>query len=164
MSINISDHSDIKKRAEELGLNIPTAIAFIPRNFTNAEGYTDLIHEGSVSTLRKLFRQESLPESRLDPIDYKIPYCHENAFDWIAPILFFSATVMNENPHAINIACGIIANYVTDFFRGIKKAPYVKLNIIVETTKTKKTKKIAYEGSVEGIGNLAEVIKEVACG
>ena len=164
MSIRTSDYPDIKKRSEELGLNVPTQIAFIPRNFVNAEKCVDLVHEASVSTLRKLFRKKGLPESKLDPIDNKIPYCHENAFDWIAPFLFFGASVISENPYVINIACGIIASYITEFFKGIKRDPSVKLNIIVETTKSKKTKKITYEGSIEGIDKFAEAVKEVARG
>jgi len=160
MTINIAEYPNVKSRALKLGLSDPINIVFIPRGFLEAEDKSDLLNEASVSTLRTLFRQNNLDETRLDSTEDKIPYLHENSFDWIAPAIFFSASYLSENPEAISIACGIIASYVTDYFKGIKKQPVVKLEVVVETTKNKKTKKITYEGGLEGIKELAEAVKE----
>lgn len=160
MTINISEYADVEKRASELNLNEPKNITFIPRNFLGVVSKTELVNEASVSTLRTLFRQNKLQESRFDSAENKIPYIHENAFDWICPAIFFSAAELSKNPELISIACGVIGNYLTDFFKGKKSNPNIKLEVIVKTTKNKKTKKITYEGNLEGIKEIASSVKE----
>ena len=127
----------------------------------DAENLNFLVHESSVSTLRKLFIQNDLSVSQLNPNNYKIPYCHENSLDLIVPILFCSALTISQNPNVINIVCGIIANYTTDFFKGIKKEPTIKLSVVIESEKNKKTKKITYEGNVNGLKELVDTVKEI---
>lgn len=160
MSINITDYPDVRSRAKELGLAEPVNMSFLPRGFLEAEETSALANEASVSTLRTLFRQRGLEETKLDSQVGKFPVVHENALEWVAPILFFTAAHISENPEAISIACGVIASHVTDLFKGTNRNPSVKLEVIVETTKSKKTKKISYEGSPDGIKDLAEAIKE----
>jgi hypothetical protein len=161
VAVNISEYPNVLERATELGLNKPSDITFLPRGFLDAQSKKDLLNEATVSTLRKLFRKKELIESRLDNDTEKIPYIHENANDWIAPVVFYSFSTLSQNLDVIAISCEVISDYVTNYFKGIKKNPTVKLEIVLETTKSKKTKKVSYEGEVEGLRDLPATVKEV---
>ncbi|MNG24061.1 hypothetical protein D3C84_1087420 [compost metagenome] len=54
----------------------------------------------------------------------------------------------------------MISSYLYDYFKGaIVETKKVKFEIVIETKKRKILKKIKYEGTVEGIKELTEVIK-----
>ena len=81
--------------------------------------------------------------------------------DWFAPILFVSSVAMTQNPELIAIALSVIANYVTDFFKG-KDSPTIRLKVIHKETKTSKVTEIYYEGKLEGLSNLKDSIELIA--
>lgn len=81
--------------------------------------------------------------------------------DWFAPILFISSAAISQNPELITIALSVVANYVTDFFKGSTK-PNIRLKIIHKETKTSKLTEIYYEGGLEGLDQLKEPIKMIA--
>lgn len=80
--------------------------------------------------------------------------------DWFGPLLFISSSALLQNPELISITCGVIANYVTDFFKGTDK-PNVRLKVIHKETKTSKLTEISYEGGLEGLDKLEESINKV---
>lgn len=80
--------------------------------------------------------------------------------EWFGPVILFTSMALSENPELVSITCGIIANYVTDFFKG-QKEPSVRLKFIHKETKTSKLTEISYEGGLEGLGKLEESILEV---
>lgn len=67
---------------------------------------------------------------------------------------------LSENPELVSITCGVIANYVTDFFKG-QKEPSVRLKVIHKETKTSKLTEISYEGDLEGLDKLEKSILEM---
>lgn len=44
--------------------------------------------------------------------------------EWFGPVLLFTSYSLSQNPALVSITCGVIANYVTDFFKGQKKATH----------------------------------------
>lgn len=81
--------------------------------------------------------------------------------EWFGPVLLLTSFAINENPQLASIMCSVIANYVTDFFKGQKK-PNIKLKVVYKETKSSKVTEISYEGDTEGLGKLESSILEVA--
>ena len=162
MSSNISDYINIKKRAVELDCNIPDLMCFIPRNFKNAKSKNELFHEMESSTLRILFRQNKLEETPLEKSDEKFPVISERFEDYILPSVFLSLNLISQNPEIINIIINIILSYLENFIlKGIlRKTVNIKFSFVIEN-KPNVYKKIDYEGPLEGIKEIKEVIKSV---
>jgi len=68
---------------------------------------------------------------------------------------------MSQNPAAISVALSVLANYVTDLFKGTVGSKKVSLDIYVEKTDKKTVTKIKYTGDAEGLKNLDGVIKQL---
>lgn len=80
--------------------------------------------------------------------------------EWFGPLLFISSAALLQNPELISIVCSVIANYITDYFKG-KEKPNIRLTFVIEETKTSKTTKLSYEGGIEGLDKLPESINEI---
>lgn len=80
--------------------------------------------------------------------------------DWFGPLLLISSSALSQNPELISITCGVIANYVTDFFKSTEK-PNIRLKVIYKETKTSKLTEISYEGGLEGLDKLEASINKV---
>jgi len=158
--LKVSDYIDVRKRAQDLGCNIPTSIAILPRNFEISSSKGELIHESTTPTVRVLWQQNGITETSLEQPEEKFPFAVEHAFEWIGPTVFISAMVLSQNPHLVTIALNIISNYLTEWFRGIPRdSRKTKLCIITET-ESGLYKKIEYEGPPDGLKDLPEVIRE----
>lgn len=161
MIYSISETPDVRVRALFLGLNDLSDITFLPRHFWSADNFEQLVHESSASTICTLFRQSGLSSVKARKDTESIPTIHEKSFDWMAPIIFFSATLLTNDPNSISIACGVIGNYVTDLFRGRKKPESIKVELLIETTKSKTVKKFTYEGCPSELHTFAKIIEQV---
>jgi len=81
--------------------------------------------------------------------------------EWFGPDILLISTLVAQNPAIVSILCGIISNYLTDFFKGMSK-PKVKLKIFYKEEKSSKTTEISYEGDIKGINKLeASILKIV---
>jgi hypothetical protein len=161
MSFEITDYCDVHDRAEILGLNAPNGLSFLPRHFDTASSIDELVHESAVQTVRILFRENDLQESRIEGEGQRIPCIQENEFAIVLPTLFVGSMILSQNPHLISVALNVISNYCTDFFKGIPGRNKVVLNIVVEDKNCKKTKKIHYEGQADGLKELSEIVGKV---
>ena len=161
MSFTISDYCDVRVRAEELNLNKPSSLAFLPRNFDTAVMRDQLLHENAVKTVRILFRENDIPEDKIEPDGYKIPCIQENAFELLLPTLFVGASVLSQQPHLLLVALNVIANYATDLFKGIPGSNKVILQVVVEDKKKKRSKKIKYKGGVDGLSEVTKIAGKV---
>lgn len=159
--VKVSDYIDVKKRAQEIGCNLPTSIALLPRNFEISMSKEDLIHESTTSTVRILWRQNDIIETPLEQPGEKFPFAVGFAFEWIGPTIFVPAMLLSQNPHLVTIALNVISNHLTEWFRGIPRDNRkVKLCVIAET-KSGHYKKVEYEGTSDGLNELPEIIREV---
>jgi hypothetical protein len=161
MSVQVHDYISVAGKAAELGCNVPTGLALLPRNFADAKTKKDLIHDSFTATVRVLLRQANILETRLEKQEERFPESVTEAFEWIGPIIFVGYSLYSQNPHVIDIALGVISNYLSDWFKGIPRNNRgVRLDIVVET-KSKTCKRIHYDGNVEGLKQLPEIIREV---
>lgn len=159
--IQITDYINVKEKARELGCNIPTSLALLPRNFEIAKSKDELIHESTVPTIRVLWRQNNIDETQLEKEGEKFPLIEEKALEWAAPIIFVSSALLSQNPHLISVALNVISNYLTDWFKGIPGSDKKAKLCIVEQTEKGPCKKIFYEGDPEGLKELLKIIHEV---
>jgi hypothetical protein len=165
MTIEITDYLDVKKRFSDLGLQAPEGACILPRRFIHAKNGGELCHESSALDLKTLFRQADLPITVYQPDGTKIPYLQENDIRWVGPVLFFSAAAISENPHIVSVALSVIANYLTDIFKGLPQPASAKLSVVIETTTTKTTtkttKKIEFDGPPDKISEINGLIKDI---
>lgn len=162
MEITTSNFIDVPDKARALGCNPPSGLALLPRNFQDAETKADLLHESSVASVRILFRQNNILETPLELEDDRFSQISEKGFtEWIAPTIFVSFALLNQNPHILSLALGVMSNYLTDFFKGMPRIGRVKLNIVVET-EDKTYKRIHYEGPVSGLEKLPDIAREAS--
>lgn len=159
--ISISDYPNVKERINLLGLQMPSSIALLPRNFDTADSKDDLLHEGEAPTVRVLFRKAQIVETPIELPGEVIPKIAEHDFhDWIAPILLYSYSALTQNSALLNISLGVISNYLTDLFKGLSSNRGVRLDIVVEK-KNGSYKKVHYEGPLEGLATVEDVVYRV---
>jgi hypothetical protein len=162
MTTNISDYLDVGERIRLLGGQMPVNLALLPANFETAASLTDFRQVSEAATVKTLFRQSGIQLDDIGRAGQRIPYVQNNAFEWVAPTLFVSAALLSDNQSSISIALGVIANYATDFFKGMSGKNQVTLDVIVERTKSKTYKRISYKGDPEGLKSLPKIISEMA--
>jgi hypothetical protein len=161
MTTTITDYVDISRRAADLGCHDPQGMALLPVNFESAASVADLLQASEAATIRKLFVAEGLPVEDITDRNQRPPYVKNKQFEWVAPILFVSASLYSQNPTLVSLALNVLANYATEFLKGIGGAHEVKLNIVVGS-KNRVHKKIEYQGPVEGLRDLAKIVDEVS--
>lgn len=163
MTTSVSDYPSVADRMTTLGCIFPEAgFALLPLNFESASSIAEFRQISAASTVKTLLRTAGIPYSEIVKREEKPPYVHNNAFEWVAPTMFVSAGLLSQNANAIAVALSVLANYATDFFKGMRTDSKVRLEVVVETTKTKTCKRISYEGSPEGLRELAELIRDIA--
>jgi hypothetical protein len=163
MTTSVSDYPSVADRLAALSCTFPsTGIALLPLNFESASSIAEFRQTSEVSTLKTLLRNSGIPYSEIIKRSERPPYVHNNAFEWVAPTIFIAAGLLSQSPDVISVALSVIANYATDFFKGMGKETAVKLEVVVETTKTKTCKRISYVGNPEGLRELSDVIRNIA--
>jgi hypothetical protein len=159
--IEVQDYIDVKRRAQDLNCNIPNLIAILPRNFENAKTKEELVHEDSTATIRVLWKKEGIVETPIEEEGESIPFIVEKAFEWIGPLLLFTSTLITQNPQLTDISLGVVSNYLTDWFKGVRTSEKItKLDVVVEK-RNGSYKKIHYEGSPEGLKELPQIIRSI---
>lgn len=157
----VSDYLDVSQKMASLGCRYPERMALLPINFESATSISELLQASEAATIKKLLLAEALPVDEIVDRSQRPPYVKNKWNEWVAPILYVSASFYSENPVLVSVALNVLGNYATDFFKGFHGAREVRLNIVVGK-KNKGYKKIAYQGPVEGLKDLPEVIREVA--
>jgi hypothetical protein len=135
MEVQVTEYIDIQKRASELGCNVPTGLAILPRNFKTAESKEELFHEDATVDIRNLWRQNEVVETRLEGEGYKFPSIQEKSFEWIGPTVFISASLLSQNSTLVTVALNVLSNFVTDFFKGHLGEHTVSVNLVLEEVK-----------------------------
>ena len=167
MKTNISDYIQVFEKLDELGCSYSEGIAILPENFETATPTTSLMQLVEAVDIIKLFRSNNIPYSEIRRENEEPAYIINNSFEWVGPTLFLPALLLSENPEIIAIVLGVIANYLTDFLKGFgrQKATELdvaKLAIVIEKSKSKTYAKISYEGPIDGIPSLVDVVRKVS--
>lgn len=159
--ILVEDYINVKKRIESLGYNQPAAMAILPRNFEKASSRSELVYEGTSETIRKLWKQKGILDTRLEKEGEKTFFVIEESFEWIGPLILFTSTMITQNPQMVDLSIGVISNYLADWFKGITESEKkAKIDVIVEK-KDGSYKKIHYEGPIEGLKELPGIARSI---
>ena len=161
MTPNITDYPNVRQRLRELGCREPNGFAILPHNFDSVGSIGEFLQVVESATVKTLLRSENLPYDDIVDRDKRPSYLEMRSYDWIGPTIFVPAALMLENPAFVSVALSVIANYLTDLFKGTPKTSNVKLNIVVEESSEKSCKKISYEGPVEGLQNLIDTVEAI---
>jgi hypothetical protein len=161
MSLTVEDFCVVADRAEALGLLYPRGLAILPRNFDSADTLSEIVHEDSTATIRKLFRQQGIQENQVEKPGQKLLRIQENAADLLLPTLFVTASLYSENPYLVPLALNILSEYAMDFFKGSLRNRSVDLSVVVERDEKKVSKRIRYKGDVSGMKDLESAVRKL---
>jgi hypothetical protein len=150
----IGSFVDVRARAAELACAVPEGLALLPTNFEAATRRDDLVHDASGMSVRAIWRAEGVEETRLEPEGETWPARQKDAAEWIGPIIFVGASLWSQNPVAVNVALGVVANYVP------RERRSARLSVVVES-ESGATRRVDYHGPPEGIAELPDVIREL---
>jgi len=161
MATNITDFVNVGEKIANLGGVYPHGLALLPVNFESASSLAELRQASEAATIKKLLIAEGLQVDDILDRSQRPPYIKNKSHEWASPIIFVSALLYSQNPMCISLALNVLGNYATDFFRGTNTTPNVKLNIVIEK-KDKSCKTISYEGPVDGLKDLPNIVREAA--
>ena len=164
MNVTMTDYVDVERRAAELGCNVPTGVAILPRGFETAATWDELAHEDTAPTVRTLLRGEGIDETPLEREGERFPLIEENSFEWVGPAIFIGASTAAANHKALIAFVGAFAKYLTEYFKGRVGSKKAKIEIIVPQGRTGKYTKIKYDGDLEGLKQLPDLIDEARNG
>lgn len=161
MKTNISDYIHVFEKLDELGCSYSEGIAILPVNFETATPTTTIAQTMETLAIGKLFRMNDVPCSEIRRENEEPSYMGYRSAEWVLPTLFFSAALLSENPAIVSISLSVIANFITDRIKGTGRKQTGKLDVVIEKNKSKTYKKISYEGPIDEIPKLDEIVKEV---
>lgn len=164
MNSTVTDYIDVRAKLSQLGYHSPSALALLPANIDSATAAVDVRQRSESATVRTLFRQAGIPFEDVYDQSNRPPYIQNNDVTWFAPTIFVAAGVISTNPHVISVALGVLSNYLTDFFKGKLGERNIKVSFVVEQDLSRTCKRVEYEGNVEGLHALADVIKSTQNG
>ena len=158
-NINIKDAIDYRKKTIELGLEFPDGVVLLPISLENATTKEGLMHEAEYETVQKLFQANGINANPIQDKNEKIPKIVNQNFEWAGPLILFTTTIITQHPEIITNSIDILTNYLKKKLRGVPRGDNsVNLSISTET-KSGNFKNITYTGPVEGLKDLADVVK-----
>jgi hypothetical protein len=149
---------DISKRLDGLGLALPDSLTFFPENFDTANAKDDFVFTDSMLDLSKIFLQDnsiSIPAFGQDTELYR----SRKSADIYLPAIFFGLSQITENSSIVSVSLNVLSNYIYDLCKGTSGKKTAHVDLYIETKEKGKVKKISYNGSVEGLKELPEIIK-----
>lgn len=158
METQVSEYIDVRKRAMEFGLIDPLGLTILPRNFDTAISVGDLVHESTAPTIRSLWRQVGVSESRLEREGMKFPQGSKKSWEWVGPIIFISQAMLNNA--VVPITLNMISSYLYDLLKGHFHEAEITLEFVVERIEqtkrgeTREYKRITIKGSPKEIEAL----------
>lgn len=149
---------DVSKRLDELALTLPDNLTFFPENFDTANAKDDFVFTDSMLDLSKIFRQDnniSIPALGQDTELYR----SRKSADIYLPAIFFGLSQLTENSTIVSVSLNVLSNYIYDLCKGTSGKKTAHVDLYVETKEKGKVKRISYNGSVEGLKELENIIK-----
>ncbi|QIZ76462.1 hypothetical protein [Ferrimonas lipolytica] len=129
-------------------------ITLLPINYREEEDYK---YQSTSLSFFKYAKDKTEITFYTDP---EILY-EQRSVEWFGPVILITSSLISQNPEIVSITCGVISNYLTDFFKG-QKNPEVSLKVVYRETEKEKITEIEYQGSGEDLSKLQEAILEVA--
>jgi len=161
MPYTVEDSFSVAERAAALGCALPEGLAILPANFATAANPEEFLYDPAGATVRTLFRTNQIPLQDLLPPGTPRRQVSYKSAEWVGPTLFVGYALLSDNGNFLNIALGVVANYLTEFFRGAGKAPTIRLDFIVEKTPSREYKHLKFEGPPEAIPALMGAVQAI---
>ena len=70
----------------------------------------------------------------------------------------FQCGAISQNPEIMSITLGVISNYLTEWFRGVPRQERTARLKMVQETKEGSHKTLDYDGPVENLGSIQDVM------
>lgn len=136
-------------------------IVLLPNNWKQEQKETGPLYASTTISTLKLLKSKGIPAIILDQDNHNISLQDNRSVDWIVPTFLISSMLLSQNPEAVTVALGVIANYVTYIFKGLKQDPNVQFEIVFSKPESSKAHQVRYEGPVSGISELNKVLETV---
>jgi len=130
-------------------------VIIMPCNMNDLANNGPIYSTSSIDIL-KLFKSSEIKSYLYEEDDISLQ--ENRANDWLGPLLFISYMTLMQNPEMLSIILNIISSYVYDFFKGAFTPGKAKFSIIRENKDGSKTE-INYEGNIDGIKELEQIVK-----
>lgn len=130
--VRVIEHLNLDEKAKLLGVNVPKGVSILPRHFLDSDDASKLVFEDSAQDVKVVLKRAGITLDNIVPKERVIPIQAQHDAQWIGPTLFVGALALSQNPNLISIALGVIANFVTDLFRGKLGTHNMTLDIAVE--------------------------------
>jgi hypothetical protein len=156
VDLKIVDDDLIIKNLIEMGVDLSSGLILAPEINESSE----MFYSTTTPTLRKLMRFNDIPLIFPHEDENEVRYLELRSFDWYAPIIVVTSLFSTSNPTAINIALGIITNYLTDFLKGSSFHSKAHLKILIQQ-EYGADKRLEYSGPVEGINEIKHIIDKL---
>lgn len=158
MNYQIENYQEVENKLKQLNFGSNSTLFFIPENITENIDSSSYIYSETTTDIKKSFKSENILVEYLTK-DKPLLRARKSA-DWFGPTLFITYSLLSENSTMIGISLNLISSYLYDYFKGTVGAKKIKFEIIIENEKDG-YQKINYDGSIEGIKELENVIKEL---
>lgn len=165
--IEISDYIDVSSKLEELGCSQPQGIGILPERFDTCTSTDEFAQLSRTRAIEKQFEENHIPVSVIKKEGQNLPHIYTASAEWftgVGPTLFVSAALLAENPHIISLALNVLANLLTDFFKGTRDKGNAELEIVVEKEEkdgSKICKKFRLKGHPEVLRTSSETLKQI---
>ena len=159
-TLHVSDYLDVRAQLGQLGCQEPDGLAFLPLNFESASDVEELRQSLEAVTLRKLLIAADIPYADMVSRESRIPIAQNNWNELVLPTLLVTAALAAENPSFVNIALGVISNYVTHYLKETSGVQTVKMEMVCESP-AGKYKRVTYEGPPQHIEQSVRAFEEI---
>lgn len=159
MDNKISEFINLNDKLDSLNIKLTSDFCILPENIETANSAAEFIFTETTTPIKKYLRQNGVNIQVIE--DENSSYRQRKSVDFYAPLLFIGYTVFSENSAIASVGLNVLSNYITDIFKGTFGDKNVKIEIIVETSPKMTYKSITYEGNVDGIKGLSNVIQSL---
>lgn len=128
-------------------------MVIFPENYYDQKDYR--YHESALS-----FYKYAKDRVGIEYLETPELLLEQRSADWFGPVLCVTTIALSNNPLLISIATNVIANYLTDIFKG-KSTPNVRLKILLKESGAEKFTEIQYEGSVSGLSEVTDAVADM---
>lgn len=157
MNHKVEDSSDIEAIIN-LDEEYKNQICILPDNVFRKKTEEEYFYAFSLPTIKKVLKQGDLKLHQFDSLASP-NLIDQRGIDYFAPVILVGSMFFSQNPEAVNIALNLISSYLFKIFSNDNKAK-ANFTIYARDDKNKKTKRIHYDGPVEGIKDLGEVLEK----
>ena len=164
--IEVSDYINVSSKLEELDCSPPEGIGILPERFDTCTSTDEFAQLSRTRAVVKLFEDNHIPVSVIKKEGQNLPHIHTASSEWftgVGPTFFVSAALLAENPHIISLALSVLANSLTDLFKGAKEGN-ADLEIVTEKVEkdgSKTYKKVRCPATPEVLKELPGIVNKI---